>query len=101
MYFDWQKNEKLAAKGVLADQTERMTQMARYISFGGKKLRMPLLYSSQGYGIGVAARGTVLCCAIPMYGPYLYTEGEKQIDYYFLHGENYEEVVKLYRRISL
>ena len=101
MYFDWQKNEKLAAKGVLADQTERMTQMARYISFGGRKLRMPLLYSSQGYGIGVAARGTVLCCAIPMYGPYLYTEGEKQIDYYFLHGENYEEVVKLYRRISL
>lgn len=96
VYFDWQKSEKLLAKGMLADQTERMSMKARYISFGGKKLRMPLLYSPQGYGIGVASKGTVLCCAIPMYGPYLYTEGEKQIDYYFFYGESYGEVLGLY-----
>ncbi|UWO25829.1 ATP-binding domain-containing protein [Marvinbryantia formatexigens] len=97
IYFDWQKNEKLVAKGVLAEQTERLSQKARYISFGGRSLRMPLLYSSKGYGIGVAAKGAVLCCAIPMYGPYLYTEGEKQIDYYFLYGGNYETVLGQYR----
>lgn len=101
IYFDWQKSEKLLAKGMLADQTERMSQKARYISFGGKKLRMPLLFSSQGYGIGVPARGTVLCCAIPMYGPYLYTEGEKQIDYYFIYGESYEAVLKQYNLITV
>ena len=80
-YFDWQKNEKLAAKGILAEDLERMNHKARYISFGGKRLRMPLLVSEYGYGIGIASEGTVLCCNIPMYGTYLYTEGKRQIDY--------------------
>ena len=45
---------------------------------------MPLLVSEYGYGLGIAAEETVLCCNIPMYGTYLYTEGDRQIDYYFL-----------------
>lgn len=98
-YFDWQKSEKLSAKGILADDLERMNNKARYISFGGKKLRMPLLVSDCGYGIGVAAEKTVLCCAIPKYGPYLYTDGAKQIDYYFLYGGNYEATLELYKKL--
>lgn len=99
VYFDWQKNEKISAKGMLADDLERMNNKARYISFGGKRLRMPLLVSEYGYGIGVAAEQTVMCCAIPKYGPYLYTEGAKQMDYYFLYGGNYEATLELYQRL--
>lgn len=95
-YFDWGKKEKLWAKGLLAQDLERIDQKARYISFGGKKLRMPLVISEQGYGIGAAAANTVMCCAIPMYGSYLYTEGSGQIDYYFLFGGSTEETLKLY-----
>ncbi|MDO5350623.1 MAG: 3'-5' exonuclease [Lachnospiraceae bacterium] len=99
VYFDWPKNEKLSAKGILADDLERMNQKARYISFGGKKQRMPLLFSEYGYGIGAAAGPTVMCCAIPMYGTYLYTEGDDQIDYYFLYGENYGAILELYQKL--
>lgn len=99
-YFDWQKNEKMAAKGILAEDLERMNHKARYISFGGKRLRMPLLVSEYGYGIGIASEGTVLCCNIPMYGTYLYTEGKRQIDYYFLCGENYSEILGLYQELQ-
>ena len=99
-YFDWGKKEKLWAKGLLADDLERIDQKARYISFGQKKLRMPLLVSEQGYGIGVTAGSTVMCCGIPMYGPYLYTEGEPQIDYYFLYGGDRKGVLELYRKIG-
>lgn len=99
VYFDWPKNEKLSAKGMLADELERMNNKARYISFGGKRLRMPLLVSEYGYGIGVAAEQTVMCCAIPQYGPYLYTDGMKQIDYYFLYGGNYETTLELYKKL--
>lgn len=84
-YFDWSKDEKLLAKGILKDDLLRMNQKARYISFGGKNLRMPMLLSEKGYGLGIAAKGTVMCCDIPMYGPYVYTLGE-QIDYYFMYG---------------
>lgn len=99
VYFDWPKNEKLSAKGILADDLERMNQKARYISFGGKKLRMPLLVSEYGYGIGVGADKTVMCCDIPMYGPYLYTDGGKQIDYYFLYGGDYNRTLELYKKL--
>lgn len=98
-YFDWPRNEKLLAKGILAEDLERMNQKARYISFGQKTLRMPLLVSEYGYGIAVAAGQTVMCCDIPMYGSYLYTDGADQIDYYFLYGGNYESILEMYKRL--
>ncbi len=97
-YFDWTKSEKLLAKGILDDSLERMNQKARYISFGGKQMRMPLVMSEKGYGLGIAAEASVMCCDIPIYGPYIYTEGVNQIDYYFMHGANYPQIVELYRR---
>ncbi len=99
-YFEWKKEEKLWAKGNLPDDLERMNQKARYISFGGRKLRMPLLISEYGYGIGVSAERTVMCCDIPMYGTYLYTDGTKQIDYYFLYGGNNKNTLELYRKLQ-
>lgn len=99
VHFDWGRNEKLYAKGVLADDLEQMNQKARYISFGRKPLRMPFLFSEFGYGIGAAAEQTVMCCAIPMYGTYLYTDGMKQIDYYFLYGGDYRTTLELYKKL--
>lgn len=95
-YFDWPKKEKISAKGILKDGLEPMNQKARYISFGGKKMRMPLLVSEYGYGIGVAAEETVMCCTIPTYGTYLHMEGTGQIDYYFLYGGDYKAILGLY-----
>lgn len=99
-YFNWTKEEKLSAKGILSEDLERMTCKARYISFGGKRLRMPLLVSGYGYGIGIASEETVLCCTIPMYGTYIHTEGNGQIDYFFLYGEDYTGILELYRMIQ-
>lgn len=98
-YFDWPKSEKLSAKGILDADLERINQKARYISFGGKTRRLPLLVSEYGYGIAPAAERTVLCCDIPMYGPYLYTDGAKQIDYYFLWGGTYQGTLELYKKL--
>lgn len=99
-YFDWPKNEKLSAKGILNDDLERMDQKARYISFGSRYLRMPLLISDKGYGLGIAAENTVMCCNISMYGPYIFTEGMNQIDYYFMYGVEYSKTLALYKEIT-
>lgn len=100
VYFNWSKKEKISAKGILDDSLERMNQKARYISIDGKKLRMPLLISENGYGIGIAAENDVICCDIPMYGPYVYTEKKEQIDYYFLYGGDYDHTLQLYKIID-
>lgn len=100
MYFDWPRTEKICAKGILKNELLPMNQKARYISFGGKKLRMPLLVSDYGYGIGIAAENTVMCCAISSHGTFVHTEGSGQIDYYFLYGENQEAVLRLYQKLQ-
>ena len=99
VYFDWEKSEKLSVKGILADDLERINHKARYVSFGSLPLRMPLLVSDRGYGIGIAGPRTVLCCAVPSYGNYIYMDGTSQIDYYFLFGGSYAATLELYKTL--
>ena len=96
-YFEWAKNEKLVAKGILDTDLETVNGKARYISIGGKKRRMTLLLSGKGYGISVSAEHTVAFCGVGTYGQYICTEKETQIDYYVLFGGSNEENLRLYK----
>lgn len=100
-FFAWDKNERLKSKGVLADDFMDLSTKARYISFGQKKLRMPLVLSNKGYAIGVAAGSTVLFCNVRTYGQYIYTQGTGQIDYYFIYDENQERNIEQYRNLPV
>lgn len=100
-FFAWDKNERLKSKGVLADDFMDLSTKARYISFGQKKLRMPLVLSNKGYAIGVAAGSTVLFCNVRTYGQYIYTQGTGQIDYYFIYDENQERIIEQYRNLPV
>ena len=89
-YFEWEKSEKLKACGILKTDLRDLTSKAKYISHGGKNLRMPFLLSTKGYGIAIAAESTVLACNIPTYGNYIYCDKSRQSDYYFiLGGDNF------------
>lgn len=54
------------------------------------------MHSNLGYGIAVAADSDVLCCNIPMYGPYISTEHMELIDYYFIIGATEADVINRY-----
>lgn len=95
-FFAFGKNEKLKAKGTLATDLMDLDKKARYISFGGRQLRMPLVLSKEGYAIAVDCDKTVLFCGIPVYGPYIYTEGQADISYYFLNGGSTQKNLELY-----
>lgn len=86
MFFDWKKKEKIWARGLSSEELFSMDMKARYISYGKKKMRMPLVISDSGYGIAVASKSAVMCCNIPVHGTYLSVEDSSQIDYYFLYG---------------
>lgn len=96
MYFDWSRSERLSAKGVLKDDMLPLKNTTKYICYGEKSKRFPLVYSNLGYGIAVAADSDVLCCNIPMYGPYISTEHMELIDYYFIIGATEADVINRY-----
>ena len=82
-YFDWTKKEALRARGVLEKQRLDLNHTAKYISFGKNSAKSACVISDKGYQILIPAGIRALCCTLPMYGPYLSTEGETQIDYFF------------------
>lgn len=96
MYFDWSRSERLSAKGVLKDDRLPLKNTTKYICYGEKSKRFPLVYSNLGYGIAVAADSDVLCCNIPMYGPYISTEHMELIDYYFIIGATEADEINRY-----
>ncbi|MDD6743413.1 MAG: DUF4968 domain-containing protein [Roseburia porci] len=99
-FFDWEKSERIKSKGILATDLMDLTLKARYISFGQKSLRMPLIVSGKGYGIASASSQTVLFCNIRTYGQYLYTKGDEQIDYYFIYGQSVGKTIELYQSLT-
>lgn len=96
MYFNWSRSERLSAKGVLKDDRLPLKNTTKYICYGEKSKRFPLVHSNLGYGIAVAADSDVLCCNIPMYGPYISTEHMELIDYYFIIGATEADVINRY-----
>ena len=95
-YFDWTRQERLSAKGVLKDDRLPLKNTAKYICYGTKSKRFPLLHSNTGYGIAVAADSDVLCCNIPMYGPYVSAWNTEIVDYYFIAAPDEEQVIERY-----
>lgn len=98
-FFDWSGSEKLKAKGILSTEWLDLTAKARYVSFGGKQARMPLVVSNRGYGIAAAASRTALLCNVRTFGTYLHTARDGQIDYYFILGKDRDEIIKQYKEL--
>lgn len=82
-YFDWSKKEVLKARSASDGHWIEIKSSARYISLGEESDRLACLMSNAGYQLLVPAGVRTMCCTIPLYGTYLYTEGKKQIDYFF------------------
>ena len=82
-YFNWAPKEILKARGAFDNEWLDLKATVKYISLGAESERPACIMSNRGYQILIPAGRRVLCCTVPVYGSYLYTEGEKQIDYFF------------------
>ena len=96
LFLDWQKNENLFGMGAQGESGIHLRGTARYISHGNHTGELPFLLSDNGYGILIAADGPTMCCNIPTYGSYLYTENEVQMDYYFIAGKRQNTIMNGY-----
>lgn len=91
LYLDFQKGEQLYARGQNNQSAVKLRGSARYISDGTGET-LPFLLSDKCYGILPAASGICICCDVPAYGSYLYTETEQQ-DFYFIAGRQQQTIL--------
>lgn len=96
LFLDWQKNENIYGMGTRDTNGMKLRGSARYISHGKNAEELPFLLSDKGYGILMATDAPTMCCDIPTYGSYLHTEGDSQIDYYFITGKQPNTILNAY-----
>ncbi len=99
-FFEWERNERIRALGAGKATMLPLKNSARYISHGGRPLRLPCIFSDKGYAIAIAADDTVLGCNIPLYGGCISIEKMTQLDYYFMSADSEEELHEAYRYLA-
>lgn len=96
LYLDWAKGENLYAMGAGDAKGLNLRGTARYISHESHTGELPFLLSDKGYGLLPATDKPVVCCDIPVYGSYIHTEDDRQMDFYFITGKRQPTILNAY-----
>lgn len=99
MHFEWQQGEALYGLGQHEEGVLNLRGHQVYLHQANRKIAIPLLVSSLGYGILMNTSSTMIFSDTE-YGSYLYTEAVPQLDFYFINGEGMDGVVSEYRRLT-
>lgn len=70
-----------------------------YLHQANKKIALPMLVSSLGYGILTDTYSPMIFSDTP-YGSYIYSEAVDELEYYFMFGGDMRGVIKQYRFIT-
>lgn len=70
-----------------------------YVHQANRKIAMPLMVSTKGYGILVNTYSPMIFNDT-IQGTYLYTEADPEMDFFFLAGDNMHQVQKGYRFLT-
>ena len=94
-HFLWQDDEALYGLGSHMEDYMNLRGKTMYLTQHNLKAMIPVLNSTRGYGLLFDAG-----CAMKMQDDYIEFEAAKQMDYYFMAGENMDAVVKQYRYLT-
>lgn len=99
LFLNWQEDEALFGLGQAEEGTLNLRGTTQYLHQANMKIAVPFLLSTKGYGL-LLATGSPAIFNDTEYGSYIYTEADEQMDFYFIAGHNFDEIIKGYRLLS-
>jgi alpha-D-xyloside xylohydrolase len=99
LYLTWQEGEALYGLGQHEEGYLNLRGTTVYVHQANKKIGIPVLVSSLGYGILMDTYSPMIFNDSNA-GSYLYTEADTELDYYFIQGGNLDGVVRGYRKLT-
>jgi alpha-D-xyloside xylohydrolase len=96
---EFQKDEALYGLGQHEEGYLNLRGTTVYLHQANKKIAIPFLVSSRGYGILVDTYSPMIFNDTN-YGSYLYTEADEEMDFYFISGGNLDGVISGYRYLT-
>ncbi|QDH23071.1 glycoside hydrolase family 31 protein [Saccharibacillus brassicae] len=97
--FEWSEEEALYGLGQQEEGSLNLRGTRQYVHQANMKIAIPVLISTRGYGI-LQDTYSPLIFNDNEYGSYLYNIAASELDYYFIHGENFDEIVSGYRSLT-
>lgn len=97
--FEWSKEEALFGLGQQEEGSLNLRGTRQYIHQANLKIAMPMLLSTRGYGI-LLDTYSPLIFNDNEYGSYLYNEAADELDFYFISGDSFDEIIHGYRQLT-
>ena len=99
LFLNLEKKEQIYAVGETGEEPLSLRGGSSYISPDNEARekgdkRLPLLFSDKGYGLLIPTDGAVFFCDAPAHETYIYTEGQENMDMYFIVGGDIETLEK-------
>lgn len=96
---NFSEDEALYGLGQAEDGVLNLRGSIRYLFQANKKIALPLLISSRGYGILLTTQSTAVF-EDSKKESFLYTQCDEMLDYFFIGGECMDDVIKGFRELS-
>ncbi|MDA3955613.1 TIM-barrel domain-containing protein [Oceanispirochaeta sp.] len=97
--FEWSENEVLYGLGQQEEGSLNLRGTRQYIHQANMKIAIPFFISTKGYGVLLDTYSPVIFNDNE-YGSYLYNEATDELDFYFIHGDNFDEIIGGYRLLT-
>ncbi|SFL93192.1 alpha-D-xyloside xylohydrolase [Gracilibacillus orientalis] len=97
--FEWANEEALYGLGSHEEGVLNLRGTHQYLYQQNMKAVVPVLVSTRGYGIIVDSYSTMKFHD-DIHGSYIWTDVDSEMDYYFVYGPEFDQVVKSYRYLT-
>lgn len=98
-HFDWLETEKLYGLGQVEDGVLNLRGTKQYLYQANMKITIPVLMSTNGYGIVFATGSTAIFNDMDN-NSYFYTEADRYMDAYFIVGDTFDKIISGVRYIT-
>ena len=99
LHVSWQEGEALYGLGQAEEGTLNLRGTKQYLHQANMKIAVPFLVSSKGYGLLFATDSPSIFNDTE-YGSYMYAEACEKLDYYFVAGPTFDEIISGYRLLT-
>lgn len=100
VYWEWQEDEVLYGLGQPDDGILDLRGTVRYLHQANLKIAVPMLLSTKGYGILVPTGSPAIFSDAEYRDSFFYTEADEELNYYFIYGPSFDQIIKGYRRLT-
>ncbi|MGP4040078.1 glycoside hydrolase family 31 protein [Gracilibacillus sp. D59] len=97
--FEWVEEEALYGLGSHEEGVLNLRGTHQYLYQQNMKAVVPVLVSTKGYGIVVDSYST-MTFRDDIHGSYIWTDMDSEMDYYFVYGPDFDQIVKSYRYLT-